>query len=231
MAVEHELELSRTADVGSSRQANPTRVNRNWYSRISLVLRRTHMFVALFLTPWIAMYAISTLVFNHNGFFRGLYGGSLERFQKENEVPYARVFDPDASDSDIGNQIRKDLGIKGILNLRESDDDSYVFMQNGHDTFTPRRITYFPAQKKLVIEKQVFLMPNFLTRLHSRVGYGGQSKASAAWAVSVDLSIFASILWIFSGFWMWWELKVTRRWGFFFAFLGPALFALIWWLA
>jgi hypothetical protein len=203
----------------------------NWYSRISVVLRRTHMFVALFLTPWIAMYAISTLVFNHNGFFRDLYGGSLERFDKEREIAYDRAFAADAPETEIGDQIRTDLGIRGNLNLRESEDGRYVFMQNGNDTFAPRRITYTPAGKKLVIEKQRFLLPNFLTRLHSRVGYGGQSKASAWWAVSVDLSIFASLLWIVSGFWMWWELKVTRRWGFFFAFLGPALFGLIWWLA
>ena len=101
-------------------------------------------------------------------------------------------------------------------------------MQNGGDTFTPRRITFIPSQKTLIFEKQSFRMHDFLTRLHSRVGYGGKSTAGVAWAISVDLTIVATVLWIVSGFWMWWELKVTRRWGFLFALLGPAVFALIW---
>jgi hypothetical protein len=189
------------------------------------------MFVALFLTPWIAMYAVSTLVFNHHRFFSALYGGDLERFDKEREMTYGRAFDPDAPDEAILDHVRRDLGLRGNLNLRDSEDGRYVFMQSGEDTFTRRRLTYIPAEKKLLIEKQRFLLPNFLTRLHSRVGYAGPSQASRFWAASVDVTIFASILWIFSGFWMWWELKVTRRWGFFFAFLGPALFGLIWLLA
>ena len=31
----------------------------------SKVIRRTHMYVALFLAPWVLMYALSTMVMNH----------------------------------------------------------------------------------------------------------------------------------------------------------------------
>ena len=42
--------------------------------------------------------------------------------------------------------------------------------------------------------------------------------------MGVDLSIFGTILWVFSGFWLWWELRVTRRWGALFTVAGLALF-------
>ena len=33
--------------------------------KASVVIRRSHMYVALFFTPWVAVYALSTLLFNH----------------------------------------------------------------------------------------------------------------------------------------------------------------------
>lgn len=188
------------------------------------------MFVALFLTPWLIMYALSTVVFNHYGWFEKLYGGNLERFEKEREIHYPVKFAADADERAIASRIRKDLNIHENLPLHEEEDDRYVFLQNGDGEFTPRRITYIPAEQKLIIEKQALVMPNFLTRLHSRVGYGHSAAPRVAWAISVDLTIAATILWILSGLWMWWELKVTRRWGILFALLGPAVFAFIWYL-
>ena len=37
----------------------------------SLVLRRTHMYAALFLTPWMLIYALSTMAMNHRDALRG----------------------------------------------------------------------------------------------------------------------------------------------------------------
>ena len=39
----------------------------------SLIIRRIHLYLALFLTPWMLMYAISTVVMNHRGFFKDYY--------------------------------------------------------------------------------------------------------------------------------------------------------------
>ena len=41
---------------------------------ISKVVRRTHMYLALFLFPWMLMYALSTLVMNHRALFVSAYG-------------------------------------------------------------------------------------------------------------------------------------------------------------
>jgi len=35
----------------------------------STVVRRTHMYLGLFLFPWVLMYSVSTLVMNHRAVF------------------------------------------------------------------------------------------------------------------------------------------------------------------
>jgi hypothetical protein len=42
----------------------------------------------------------------------------------------------------------------------------------------------------------------------------------------VDLFIVAVVFWVFSGVWMWWEMKTTRRWGALAAGAGIAIFGM-----
>jgi hypothetical protein len=209
----------------------PCTETRSTLGKVSVFFRRTHMYLGLFLTPWLTMYALSTVVFNHGPWFRSFYGGEMEKFESEKEIPYGRAFIPDTGGSAIGLQIKRDLNLKGNLALRDQDEVRYVFNHNFDDT-TLHRIVYIPSEKKLIIEKPVFRTPNFLMRLHSRVGYGNAESpvARRVWGFTVDLSILATVFWIFSGLWMWWELRVTRSWGMLLALVGPALFGLIWWL-
>ena len=46
----------------------------------SKLIRRTHMYLALFLTPWVMVYAFSSIVFNHFKFFSG--GKPLAPFEQ-----------------------------------------------------------------------------------------------------------------------------------------------------
>jgi hypothetical protein len=88
-----------------------------------------------------------------------------------------------------------------------------------------RRLIFDPAKHTVTFEKQDFRTPNFLTRLHARVGYESSAGALKLWAIAVDLSVVATIVWIISGMWMWWELKVTHRLGAVFLGSGVVLFA------
>ena len=62
--------------------------------------------------------------------------------------------------------------------------------------------------------------------MHRRRGYNTPFITDDLWAISVDLFIVASVLWVASGLWMWWELKVTHRWGTVSLIGGIMLFAL-----
>ena len=53
----------------------------------------------------------------------------------------------------------------------------------------------------------------FLTRMHVAHGYTYSIGARWAWAVIVDVMSFVMVFWGFSGLLMWWQIKMTRVWG------------------
>lgn len=53
----------------------------------------------------------------------------------------------------------------------------------------------------------------FLTRLHLAHGYTFSFGSRWVWAVFVDLMAFVMLFWGGSGLLMWWQIKMTRRWG------------------
>lgn len=190
---------------------------------LSKFLRRTHLYLALFLTPWILMYAASTFVMNHRGWFRSMYGGAPRPPVVEREQPYEAVFPEGAGAKQMGEQILASLDLEGTFNANRRARDGAIVI-NRLDPVTPRRITYDPAERKLTIERVPWEMRAYLERMHRRRGYQYDRPLEDAWAVSVDLFIVAVIFWVLSGVWMWWELKYTRRWGGVAAAAGIALF-------
>ena len=190
---------------------------------LSKLLRRTHLYLALFLTPWILMYAASTFVMNHRTWFRSLYGGPSPAPVMEREQTYDAVFPEGAGPKQIAAQILAGLNLEGAFNASRRPDGTVVI--NRLDPVTPRRITYRPANHNLTIERTPWETRAYLERMHRRRGYQYGRPMEDAWAVSVDLFIAAVVFWVLSGVWMWWELKTTRRWGALAAAAGIALFA------
>jgi hypothetical protein len=191
---------------------------------VSKLLRRTHLYLALFMSPWILMYAASTVVMNHRVLFRSLYSGPSPSLVMEREQPYDAVFSEGARPKQMADQILASLNLEGTFTANKRARDGAIVI-NRLDPITPRRITYQPADKKLTIERIPWETRAFLERMHRRRGYQYDRPLEDAWAVSVDLFIAAVILWVFSGIWMWWEMKATRRWGAIAAAAGIALFA------
>jgi hypothetical protein len=191
----------------------------------SKLLRRTHLYLALFLTPWILMYAVSTLVMNHRVWFQSLYGGPLPAPVWEREQPYDAVFPDGAGAKQIAEQILAGLNLEGTFNANQRARDGAVVI-NRMDPITPRRITYEPAARRITIERLPWETRAYLERMHRRRGYQYDRPLEDAWAFSVDLFIAAVVFWVSSGVWMWWEVKSARRWGALAAAGGIALFGL-----
>src|SRR5437667_1117413 len=191
---------------------------------LSRIIRRIHMYFALFLTPWVLMYALSTMAMNHRGFFKKLYGASSATYEVEREQTSPRKFSSDATPVSIAEQILKDLGLEGTFTVRGSPAGERLTILR-QDPISPRRITYVSADGRLLVEREVFRTPAFLERMHRRRGYQHRYLIEDAWAFSVDVFIVAMIFWAASGLWMWWELGETRRWGAISAAFGVALFA------
>lgn len=190
---------------------------------VSKFLRRTHMYVALFLTPWILMYTLSTVVMNHKEHLHD--GPQTPRFTTEREFTYDGAFPEGAKARDIGAQLLTSLGLEGTHSLQRANDAERVIILRQHPV-TPRRITFTHADRKVVIERMEFESTAFLERMHRRRGFQQPYLLEDTWAFSVDLVIAAIVFWALSGLWMWWELKVTRKLGAACLIGGAALFTL-----
>lgn len=192
----------------------------------SKLIRRTHMYLALFLTPWMLIYALSGLVLNHGQAVRSLYGDKFAPFEKVEERPYAAAFSADAEPRMIGAQILEHLGLPGTFNVQGGASAPRLII-NRNAGFSQHRITYFRAENKLLVEKQSFTAPVFFNRAHFRHGYEQPFLSAKLWGLTVDLAIAGMVFWVLSGFVMWWEIKPARLTGGVFALIGFGLFGLM----
>jgi hypothetical protein len=190
---------------------------------VSRLLRRTHMYLALFLFPWVLMYALSTLAMNHRAFFTARYGPGAPPYETERTIRYDGAFTENAALRDVSRTILASLDLDGAHGVTRRKDGAIVITRN--DLMTPRRVTYVPADRTLLVERMQHRTNAFLERFHRRRGYATGYSLDTLWAVSVDLFIAATLFWTLSGLWMWWEMKVTRRFGLAAMLGGAALFA------
>lgn len=192
----------------------------------SKIIRRVHMYLALFLTPWMLVYALSGLVLNHSELVRGWYGGKFSDFEKIEERPYTAGFSADATARLIGEQVLADLGLAGSFNVQGTPaQPKLVITRNA--ALTAHRVTYFRTENRLLIEKQSLSTPVILNRLHFRHGYEQPFVSANVWGFIVDLAVVGMLFWVVSGIWMWWEIKPARSGGAVFALLGCGAFGLL----
>jgi hypothetical protein len=176
------------------------------------LIRRLHMYSALFLTPWMIIYAGSGLVLNHLPLVRGWYGSNFAHFEKTGEQPYTTTFSSDADVRTIAAQILNDLDLAGTFGVQGNVDSPRIVI-NRNGSFAQHRVTYLPGERRLTIEKQSFILPVFLNRAHFRHGFNHPYAAAQTWAFIVDFVVVAMIFWALSGVIMWWEIKPARGLG------------------
>ena len=193
---------------------------------VSRVIRRTHMYLALFLMPWMVIYALSGLVLNHFQAVRNFYGAKFGQMEKVEERPYPTVFSDDTEPRMIGAQVLDDLGLSGAFFVQARPAERKLII-NRNAAFTQHRITYFRDEKRLLIEKQSFSAPVFLNRAHFRHGYDQPFLSARTWGFAVDLAIVGMVFWVLSGIVMWWEIKPARLTGAAVALVGFGLFGLM----
>ena len=192
-------------------------------ARPSVVIRRTHMYLALFLFPWMLMYALSTMAMNHRAFFIERYGSGPVAYERERQFHYDGFFPADADLRTISRQILVSAELDGAHGVSRRGDGAIVITRN--DLLTPRRLTYLPSDRSVVVERMPHRANAFLERFHRRRGYATGYALDTVWAVTVDAVIAAMVFWVLSGLWMWWEMKATRLLGAAAVLGGAGLFA------
>ncbi len=193
---------------------------------LNLYVRRIHMYTALFLTPWVLMYALSSLVFNHFATIRGWYGENLNEYEQVDEIEYRDAFSEDVTPADAAKQILLDLNMDGVHSVRGSlkGEQFTIVRQLTHAT---KRVIYHPKEGKIVVEEQSVRLPNMLTRMHTRHGFEEKYASANLWGLGIEFMVLAMLFWVGSGLWLWWTIKPARKWGGVCALGGIGLFVML----
>lgn len=179
----------------------------NW----NLLFRRAHLYLGMLLMPWVMVYAVSTVLFNHHGWFekhRATEPQWLPLWEKD------YTFDvPSGGDGlrEAAGRIMEENGLKGAFGAQRQGQRLNIQVMN---FWEPKRLIFDLEKKQLRAEKKKFAWPEVLVRLHFRVGYGQPGFLNKLWAFFVDLFCVTMLVWIATGLYLWWKLPVTRRWGF-----------------
>jgi hypothetical protein len=174
------------------------------------------MYLALFLAPWMLGYALSTIVMNHRA-------PRPTVFVTERNEAYPNSFEPGTPPREMAEQILSDLDLAGAFGVQGPGPDGRLTI-NRQGMLAPRRITYAPSDRRVVVERLELESSGFLNRFHRRRGYQQPYAADLTMAASVDAVIVAMVFWALSGLWMWWEMRATRLWGLACAATGAGIF-------
>jgi hypothetical protein len=181
------------------------------------------MFTGLFLGPWLLMYALSTLVMTHRDYVHSFYPSENPVLVTERTLDYTRTFPGTVPREEIGKQVLADLGLEGRHYVSGGRDGKPLVITRQHP-LANRHVTFDPAARKIVIEREEFRASTFLERMHRRRGYDQPYVLEDTWGFTVDVAVVTMVFWSLSGIWLWWELKSTRVWGAVTIITGPALF-------
>ncbi len=176
------------------------------------VNRRTHLYLALFLLPWVVVYGVSSVVFNHNEAVQGWFGDKGPRWTLLDERPYERAVpeNPERYRA-FGREVLEDVGLSGAFGVsRQGEGRINIYRR---DFGSNERISYFIGEKRLVVERREMQPHHRLVEIHARGGYHQDGLGDDLWAVVVDLVSFSFVLWVVSGLIMWWRIPRLRWWG------------------
>lgn len=186
-------------------------------------VRRLHLYMGLFLLPWLFLYGVSSIPFSHEKWLARLYQDGkpdwTTRFDRPYQLALARGADPRV----IGARILRDSGIDRAFGTYSPDErEFHVWTYN---FWSATEIVYYPAEKRLVAKDRRFRWDQILTGMHARGGFQQSSFLDGFWAVMVDAACLGLLVWIASGWYMWWKIRQTRFWGFLALGGGMAVFA------
>ncbi len=179
-----------------------------------LLIRRLHLYLGMFLIPWVIAFGVSSVPLNHTSWNRPVTWTTLDSREYHLDVPAGTAL------RDVGARILGDAGLSGAFTVGRPSRERVVV---NHPTFREiERVTYDLEQQRLTVERRSNVLPQFLGTLHTRAGFYLGSPGNIFWGVMVDVLCVGLVLWIVSGLVMWSSLRgAPRRWGW-AALLGGA---------
>ncbi len=192
---------------------------------VAQTLRRLHLYFGLLLLPWILMYGVSSFCLAHSNIFNrwdAAKGRPMWTVLEERDYAVPVPADQEGL-RQFGRTLVQELGIErpnlGVyrVNARTLHVISHSFLET-------IRATVAIDEKKVTVEKRRFRWEQFLAGLHVRGGFAQDGLMADAWAVVVDIVCAAFLLFIATGYYMWWRIGPHRNWGWLAILSGAGAF-------
>jgi len=170
--------------------------------------RRTHLYLGLFLMPWLLMYGVSSFIIIHQSWF-----GADKQRERETlyEKEYHRPISTEGDLRAVAQEILKDCNLEGAFWVDKPKPDTLHI--DRFSFWDSTSLTYSIKDQKLKVERQRMKLPQGVIRMHFRGGYRQPTFWDNFWGLLVDIACVGIIIWIASGMVMWWRLPRLRRWG------------------
>jgi hypothetical protein len=191
-----------------------------------LQVRSLHLYFGLFISPFVLIFALSVLVFNHPQVINEAF--PVEELpvvkQKLDAIPY------DTTDLLTARAIINEVGIKGEVDYinQNADRISFPVRQPG----IRRQITVNKLTDSVYIREFREGSVRALTYLHSMPGphnqkIRGNSGSLKIWRVFADIVVYVLLFISASGVFLWYFLRVERNPGLFALAFGAVVFAVL----
>ncbi len=166
-------------------------------------IRSLHLYLGVFLTPWMLVYGTSAFLLNHPDFVRETLQVGPPEWKVVRRVNFVPGDDFPRSPAEQAKAILKLLGLEGPHRIqgRPTPDRLVVFRISGAGHY---RVTWNRPEKQLVVERQQpFSSVRLIHFLHFVHGYGQPYWTHRLWGATVDAVAVAIWFWVLSGIYIW----------------------------
>jgi len=158
--------------------------------------RRTHLYLGLFLLPWLMMYGLSSFVIIHQPWFHADKQNAWEPFFQK---AYSRPVNVAGGNNEpelraLAQEILKDCNLEGAFWVeRPNPDTLHIDRFSFRDSIS---LTYSIKDQKLKAERQRMRTPQVFMRMHFRGGFLQPPFLHKLWGFMVDLACVGILLWV-----------------------------------
>ena len=187
------------------------------------LVRKLHLYFGLFISPFVLIFSISVLVFNHAGFLSQADPVKTlpDIKTKLDTIPF------DTFDLGTARAISRKLNISGEIDFISKKEQEISFPVNKPGLRT--RITVNTQNDSVLITRQAEGALRGMAYLHAMPGQHnvklrGNSGFIQLWRVLADVVVYLLLLLTVSGIFLWYFLKAERSMGYYALALGTLLF-------
>jgi len=189
--------------------------------QITGIMRWIHLYTSLLLWPWMVIYALSGLFLNHYAWLKTNFASIDPNYKIVQELALASGESFGTEREQKAEAILARTRLAGARDII-SDGNSIILRRAGGDY----RITLEHDKDVITVKRKPFSFVNFANFLHFQRNHPS-CPANVAFGLIVDFTTGSTLLWIFSGIYLWMLMPSKRLAGLSCIVAGILLFLIL----